>query len=259
MIGAARIKGFDLPEAVAAPNGMPAVASEAHEAANGQLLWRALRETIRHSVQPVRGEERDGVLGWLWRGNPQQIAEAMWDGLDRSQLADETLAALYAYLHRVRQLTRTDTGNKGREWWVADTWNPSADPVGARATAHQAALDRHAAEELRRVNEPAALHEDDSSVYPGSWAAAELDSGPLPPPAAPDYAAMLEGFLTQYRDMEARLKRALAKASLAGGTLEELTDEVISLRGVNEELRAANKRLREENTAYRVIMEQDDD
>jgi len=70
---------------------------------------------------------------------------------------------------------------------------------------------------------------------------------------------MLEGFLTQYRDMEARLKRALAKASLAGGTLEELTDEVISLRGVNEELRAANKRLREENTAYRVIMEQDDD
>jgi len=119
MIGAARIKGFDLPEAVAAPNGMPAVASEAHEAANGQLLWRALRETIRHSVQPVRGEERDGVLGWLWRGNPQQIAEAMWDGLDRSQLADETLAALYAYLHRVRQLTRTDTGNKGREWWVA--------------------------------------------------------------------------------------------------------------------------------------------
>lgn len=239
MIGVMRLAGLDLPDAVATPTGAPDISTEACEAANAQLLWRALRETIRNSDSKAEPGNRDGKAGFLWRGNPALVAEALWDGLDGSPTADETLSALYAYLHRVRILTRVDTGNRGRQWWVADKWQP-AEPDKPTAAA-----------ELRvqilpdpAVSEPHQPAQDDRAVAVAG---------------EPDYTAALQGLLDSHAELKQQLKRALAMTSLSGGNMEDLSAEIIQLRGINEELRDSNRRLRAENTAYRAILEQPDD
>src|SRR5271166_4687431 len=109
-----RVAGLDLPDATATPSGMPNVEEWKCEAANAHLLWHLVREEIRHGDRPAEAQERNGVPGLLWRGSPQAVAERAWDGLDRSQLAEETLAVLYDSLNRSGHMGRLDTGNRSR-------------------------------------------------------------------------------------------------------------------------------------------------
>jgi hypothetical protein len=214
------VTGLGLPDATSTPSGMPDVSEWKCEKANAQLLWHIVREAIRVEDRPATPETRNGVAGWQWRGDPRRIAERAWDGLDGSDLASDTLSALYDSLNVSGHMGRLDTGNRARLWWVADKW-------------------------------------DKLSVYPRVTPKLEMAPVPVEPAAPPlvavvggdiDYAAVLQGLLNRMRDLQADNARLQIAASLSEDR-EELAAEIVRLRGMCEELRESNTALRQQKAA----------
>jgi hypothetical protein len=206
------------------PSLRPEVTTEEGERKNAFLLHWIVREQIRQANGHAKAHARDGVPGFLWSGNPRTLAARLWVGLDGSPLDEEPIGVLYAYLHRTGHMGRNDTGNKSRQWWVADQWSD---------TGHAPIPD---------PEPPVAL--------------------PAPEPAAPEapqpasYHAVLTGLLSDYEWQKrevARLNILVAAAGDPGEAAEELT----ACRARVEELLASNTKLRQANRRLEMILREE--
>jgi hypothetical protein len=230
-----RVGELNLPDAVATPSGMPDVSQHCFEAANAQLLWHIVREAARLADR-TEAHVRNGVAGWLWRGDPKLLAKRAWDGLDDSDLANETLSTLYESLNASGHMARLDTGNQFRRWWVADKW----DKMGT----------------YPRVVSPKA---ETVPVFSSNGSFVSMDPAPptpadiTPEPQHADYAAVLQGLLYDYEAAKAEVRKLRISLG-ANSDRDDLAAEVDRLRGVCDELRASNTELRQQKAAFDRIL-----
>lgn len=235
------IAGKDLvPDARSTPAGRPDTSSEEQVAFNAELLWIAIRETIRHADKPAKPEGMEGVPGWLWRGNPLTVAVALWDGMDQSDITTEVMAELYDYLRLTMHLLRTDEGSQGRQWWVADEWDGTRQPSRPYWDALTAPLPP---EDIARLKEA-------------------RDNGELPvrrlvPAPKMDPADALQAVLAEIHSLRADNQRLRATVSAAGDQ-SELMEDILRLRGQLSELQESNRALRAYKARAETILGQDD-
>jgi hypothetical protein len=212
------IHGIDAPDARSTPSGMPETGTEDDVSANAELLYLAVRETIRHADRDAKPQSRNDVPGVVWNGSPQKVAESLWDGLDGSGLAGDVMLVLYEELLRTGHMGRLDTGNRRRQWWVADEWKDG----GYAPLEEPPAYDLPAAPEGLR----------DVRVLP----------------VAQDPVAAIQAILDRNRQLEERV-RQLEAAAVFSEDKDELVEEVNRLRADNTELREKNRRLRQQAAA----------
>jgi hypothetical protein len=226
-----------VPDALSTPAGRPDTSTETQVAANSQLLWRALRETIRHANGAALPDRRDDIGGLLWRGNPFLVARTMWDGMDDTEITVGVMDQLYEHLRLTRHLLRVDEGSQGRKWWVADEWDDTRVPTAEHP------FDPFSRDEPRTV----ALAPADV-VLLGEPAAAVIIDSP-----APDPHAAIQAILDENTALTAENRQLKSTISITADTAA-LAAENQALRSQLEEFRANNTRLRRRVAAYEITL-----